>query len=73
MGLGCGNPQAIAPKRRRTVLELDPGRVRRIFGCTKGWAEWKVYGVDMTPEMLSKARKMAATSGHHNVEFLWER
>lgn len=71
MGLGCGNPLAIASlKPGETVLDLGSGGG---FDCflarAKVGNEGYVIGVDMTPEMVSLARKNAAESGFENVEF----
>lgn len=71
MGLGCGNPLAIASlKPGETVLDLGSGGG---FDCflarAKVGSEGYVIGVDMTPEMISLARKNAAESGFENVEF----
>jgi len=71
MGLGCGNPQAIAAIRPgETVLDLGSGGG---FDAFLAWrrtgAQGKVIGVDMTPEMLAKARANAAKLGAANVEF----
>ncbi|MCH9625562.1 MAG: Arsenite methyltransferase [Chlamydiales bacterium] len=72
MGLGCGNPQAIAGlKKGETVLDLGAGGGFDVFlAAQKVGSTGKVYGVDMTPEMLSKARANAVRDGYHNVEFL---
>ena len=71
LGLGCGNPQAIAAlKPGETVLDLGSGAgfdsflAARAVGLTG-----RVIGVDMTPEMVSKARKNKASAGYENVEF----
>jgi SAM-dependent methyltransferase len=75
MGLSCGNPTALA--------SLSPGETVVDLGCGGGFdcfiagprvgAEGRVIGVDMTPEMLTKARSniasYAAQSGLNNVEF----
>lgn len=75
MGLSCGNPTAIASlKHGETVLDLGSGGG---FDCfiagPKVGATGRVIGVDMTPEMLSKARRNTAAyrehSGLDNVEF----
>ncbi len=70
-GLACGNPIAAAkPKAGETVLDLGSGPgldcliAARIVG-----PEGRVIGVDMTPEMLEKARRNAADGGFGNVEF----
>lgn len=72
MGLGCGNPQAIAAlKAGESVLDLGAGGGFDAFlAAKKVGPNGKVYGVDMTPEMLSKARLNAAKHGFTNVEFL---
>lgn len=72
MGLGCGNPQAIASlKQGEVVLDLGAGGGFDAFLAAKQVGpKGKVYGVDMTPEMLSKARASAVKEGYHNVEFL---
>ncbi len=71
MGLGCGNPQAIAALRPgETVLDLGSGGGFDCFLAARQVGEnGKVIGVDMTPEMLSKARQNAAKGGYTNVEF----
>lgn len=71
MGLGCGNPRAIASlKPGEAVLDLGAGGG---FDCFLAAAEvgpaGRVIGVDMTPDMLSKARANAARGGFGNVEF----
>jgi len=71
MGLGCGNPQAIAGlKTGETVLDLGSGGGIDCFLAAKGVGEsGHVIGVDMTPEMVSKARENAIKGGYQNVEF----
>ncbi|MEA2772850.1 MAG: arsenite methyltransferase [Acetobacteraceae bacterium] len=71
LGLGCGNPQAIAAMRPgETVIDLGSGAgfdcflAARAVGLTG-----HVIGVDMTYEMLAKARANAARIGAANVEF----
>ncbi len=71
MGLGCGNPQAIAAlKPDETVLDLGSGGGFDCFLAAKAVSEngW-VIGVDMTPEMISKARQNTVKAGFNNVEF----
>lgn len=72
MGLGCGNPQAIADlKSGEIVLDLGAGGGFDAFlAARKVGQTGKVFGVDMTPEMLSAARANAAKAGYKNVEFL---
>jgi len=71
LGLGCGNPQAIAElKPGETVLDLGSGAGLDCFLAARTVGpEGKVIGVDMTPEMLSRARKNAAKVRAANVEF----
>jgi SAM-dependent methyltransferase len=71
MGLGCGNPQSIASLRAgETVLDLGSGGGFDAFLAAKRvGASGRVIGVDMTPEMIAKARANAATLGAANVEF----
>jgi SAM-dependent methyltransferase len=71
LGLGCGNPQAIADlKPGECVLDLGSGAGFDCFlAARQVGASGTVIGVDMTPDMLSKARGNAAKSGLGNVEF----
>lgn len=71
MGLGCGNPQAIASiKTSETVVDLGSGGGFDCFLASKAAGDTgKVIGIDMTPDMLSKARKNAETGGYSNTEF----
>lgn len=71
MGLGCGNPQAIAALQAgETVLDLGSGGGFDCFLASKQvGASGHVIGVDMTPEMLERARQNAANGGYANVEF----
>jgi arsenite methyltransferase len=71
MGLGCGNPQAIAGLRAgETVLDLGAGGGFDCFLAAKQVGNTgRVIGVDMTPDMVSKARKNAAKIEATNVEF----
>ncbi len=71
MGLGCGNPRAIASiQPGETVLDLGSGGG---FDCFLAAAETGesgfVIGIDMTPTMISKARNNAAKGQYHHVEF----
>lgn len=72
MGLGCGNPQAIASlKQGEVVLDLGAGGGFDAFlASRKVGPKGKVYGVDMTPQMLSTSRATAIKGGYTNVEFL---
>ncbi len=71
MGLGCGNPTAIAGlKAGEVVLDLGSGGGFDCFLAARQLAgTGRVIGVDMTPEMLSKARLNAQKGGYKNVEF----
>jgi len=71
MGLGCGNPQAIAAlKPGEVVLDLGAGGGFDCFLAAKRVGKkGRVIGVDMTPDMLSKARLNAKTAKATNVEF----
>jgi arsenite methyltransferase len=71
MGLGCGNPQAIAGlKTGEVVLDLGSGGGFDAFLAARQVGELgHVIGVDMTAEMISKARSNADRGGYHNVEF----
>ena len=71
MGLGCGNPVALASLRTgETVVDLGSGGGFDCFLAAKEVGKTgKVIGVDMTPDMVSKARKNAGRGGVSNVEF----
>jgi SAM-dependent methyltransferase len=71
LGLGCGNPQAIAAlKPGETVLDLGSGAGFDCFlAARRVGRTGRVIGVDMTPEMVSKARDNARRVNATNVEF----
>jgi len=71
LGLGCGNPQAIAEmKPGETVVDLGSGAgFDCLLAARQIGAAGHVIGVDMTHEMLAKARENAARVGASNVEF----
>jgi len=71
LGLGCGNPTAMGRiKQGDVVLDLGSGGGFDCFlAAEKVGDKGRVIGVDMTPEMLSKARENAAKMGLTNVEF----
>jgi SAM-dependent methyltransferase len=71
LGLGCGNPQAIAALGSgETVLDLGSGAGFDCFLAAKRVGRTgQVIGVDMTPEMVTKARANARRVGATNVEF----
>ena len=71
LGLGCGNPVALASlKPGETVVDLGSGGGFDCFLAAKEVGkDGKVIGVDMTPDMISKARKNAQDADIDNVEF----
>ena len=71
LGLGCGNPVALASLREgETVLDLGSGAGFDCFLVANRVGETgKVIGVDMTPEMLEKARENAEKGNYKNIEF----
>lgn len=71
LGLGCGNPIALASLvEGETVLDLGSGAGFDCFlAANKVGTNGKVIGVDMTPEMIEKARESAEKGGYQNVEF----
>jgi len=71
MGLGCGNPTAIADlKAGEVVLDLGSGAGVDVFlASNKVGPTGKAIGVDMTKEMVNKAEEIAKNYGYGNVEF----
>ncbi|MDP3025128.1 MAG: arsenite methyltransferase [candidate division Zixibacteria bacterium] len=71
LGLGCGNPVALAfLKQGEIVLDLGSGPGLDCFlAANKVGKTGKVIGVDMTPEMIEKARENARKGSYKNVEF----
>lgn len=71
LGLGCGNPTGIASLRAgETVLDLGSGAGFDAFLAARAvGATGRVIGVDMTPEMLQRARANQQRDRVHNVEF----
>ncbi len=71
LGLGCGNPQAIAAlKPGEVLIDLGSGAgFDCLLAARQVGPQGKVIGVDMTHEMLKKARENAARVGAANVEF----
>ncbi len=71
LGLGCGNPLAFAsPKEGDVVLDLGSGAGIDCFLTGQAVGEsGRAIGVDMTPEMIERARDNARRSGVSNVEF----
>ncbi|MDQ1245892.1 MAG: arsenite methyltransferase [Actinomycetota bacterium] len=71
LGLGCGNPTAIAALRPgETVLDLGSGAGFDAFLAARAVGpDGTVIGVDMTAQMVTKARANADTGDYNNVEF----
>lgn len=71
LGLGCGNPQAIASiKPDEVVVDLGSGGGFDCFlAAREVGPDGRVIGVDMTPEMISRARMNKEKAGVENVEF----
>jgi SAM-dependent methyltransferase len=71
MGLGCGNPRAIAALQAgEVVVDLGSGGGFDCFLAAREVGDaGRVIGVDMTPDMLSKARANAVRGKYSNVEF----
>ena len=71
LGLGCGNPIAMASiKEGETVFDLGSGAGFDSFlAAGKVGLSGRVIGVDMTPEMIETARENAAKGNYSNVEF----
>ena len=71
LGLGCGNPVAMASlKEGETVLDLGSGAGFDCFlAAGRVGKTGKVIGVDMTPEMIAKARENKEKGNYGNVEF----
>jgi arsenite methyltransferase len=71
LGLGCGNPVALASlKEGETVLDLGSGPGMDCFlSAIRVGKKGKVIGVDMTPDMLDRARANARQGNYTNVEF----
>ncbi len=71
LGLGCGNPVALASlKKGQTVLDLGSGAGFDSFlAANQVGASGKIIGVDMTAEMIDRAQHNAEKGGYENVEF----
>ncbi len=71
LGLGCGNPVALASlSEGETVLDLGSGAGFDCFlAANEVGKNGRVIGVDMTPEMIEKARENARKGNYQNVEF----
>jgi SAM-dependent methyltransferase len=71
LGLGCGNPTALAAiKAGETVLDLGSGAGFDCFlAAQKVGPRGRVIGIDMTEEMVERAKENASKGGYRNVEF----
>ena len=71
LGIGCGNPTALASiKKGETILDLGSGAGFDCFLASRETGETgKVIGVDITPEMVLQAQKNAEKGKYKNVEF----
>jgi len=71
LGLGCGNPTALADlKEGETVLDLGSGAGVDVFLAAKKVGEsGRVIGVDMTEDMVAQGRALAELHGFRNVDF----
>jgi arsenite methyltransferase len=71
LGLGCGNPVALASlKEGEVILDLGSGAGFDCFlAANRVGKTGKVIGIDMTPEMVEKSRENAHKGGYKNVEF----
>jgi arsenite methyltransferase len=71
LGIGCGNPTALASiKKGETILDLGSGAGFDCFLASRETGETgKVIGVDITPEMVAQAQKNAKKGNYKNVEF----
>lgn len=71
LALSCGNPTALASlKRGETVLDLGSGAGFDCFlAASRVGQNGKVIGIDMTPEMVKKAKENAKKNGVGNIEF----
>jgi len=71
LGIGCGNPTALASiQKGETILDLGSGAGFDCFLAAKETGETgKVRGIDITPEMVAQAKKNALNGNYSNVEF----
>lgn len=71
LGLGCGNPsQLLTLRPGEVVLDLGSGAgVDCFLAANRVGPSGRVIGVDMTPEMVARARELARSGGRTNVEF----
>ena len=71
LGLGCGNPTALAAlEEGQVVVDLGSGGgIDCVLAARRVGASGRVIGIDRTPEMIERARSAAEHAGHTNVEF----
>jgi len=71
LGVSCGNPTALASlKPGEVVVDLGSGAGLDVFlAAPKVGPTGKAIGIDMTPDMIDRARKNAAKAGLSNIEF----
>ena len=71
LGLGCGNPTALGELRAgETVIDLGSGGgIDCFLASRRVGSSGRVIGIDMTPEMVDRARAAAVKGGYGNVEF----
>lgn len=71
LGIGCGNPTALASiKKGETILDLGSGAGFDCFLASRETGETgKVIGVDITPEMVAQAKKNAEKGNYKNIDF----
>ncbi len=71
LGLGCGNPIALASLKEGDIyLDLGSGAgIDCFLAAEKVGKSGKIIGIDMTPEMIDRARENAKKGGYNNVEF----
>lgn len=71
LGIGCGNPTALASiKKGETILDLGSGAGFDCFLASRETGETgKVIGVDITPEMVAQAKKNAEIGNYKNIDF----
>jgi arsenite methyltransferase len=71
LSLGCGNPTALASLRPgEVVLDIGSGAgIDAFYAAQRVGAQGRVIGLDMTPEMIERARRAAAAAGFTQVEF----
>ncbi len=73
MGLSCGNPTAFATLRDgETVVDLGSGGGLDVFlAAKKVGANGKAIGIDMTPDMIARAKKAPPKAATRTLNFIW--